>query len=74
VEVHREGAFHPGARLHLCAGHAVEVARLQCDERLNRMALRALYNRLVADAVQGAIVIHAAHKFDRNQCLTATVS
>jgi hypothetical protein len=41
VEVHREGAFHPGARLHLCAGHAVGVARLQCDERLNRMALRA---------------------------------
>jgi len=37
----REGAFHPGARLHLCPGHAVGVARLQCDERLNRMALRA---------------------------------
>jgi hypothetical protein len=52
VEVHREGAFHPGARLHLCAGHAAGVAWLQCGERLNRKPLHATLQPLVAVALR----------------------
>jgi hypothetical protein len=57
VEVRAKGAFHPGAGLHLCAWHAVEVPGLQCGERSHHK-----WSRRSGKDRASTILNHAAHK------------